>query len=363
MNPESWKRVLVLQTSFIGDTVLTLPLISEIKRRFAPAHLALLCTPSGGELLSGHPAIDEILIDDKRSADRGWSGLRRKADLLKKKSFTAAVTPHKSLRSALLLWLAAIPFRVGFRQSKGAFLFHARASRDAARHDVERNLSLLKACGVAPQDCRRSLDLPVDDALERSARTKLQALGFDPARPAFGFNPGSVWPMKRWSTDGFARVIECVCDAYDCQIILFGGPQDLQIVRAVEQRSGAKAINAAGQLTLGELPAAIGFCKLFVTNDSGPMHVAVARGVPTVAIFCATAPSQGFYPYSSDAIVVEKNLHCRPCSAHGGRRCPLGTEECIRGIEPQAVFAAVRKLMDRNTAGALQTFTPQRASV
>jgi heptosyltransferase-2 len=169
--------------------------------------------------------------------------------------------------------------------------------------------------------------------------------------------------MKRWSADGFARVIEDVRAAYDCQAILFGGPEDLEVVRAVVQRCGANTINAAGQLTLGELPAAIGFCKIFVTNDSGPMHIAVARRVPTVAIFCATAPAQGFYPYSSNAIVVQKNLHCRPCSAHGGLRCPLGTEDCIRGIEPQAVFAAVQKLMDRNSASALETFTPQFVSL
>ena len=100
------------------------------------------------------------------------------------------------------------------------------------------------------------------------------------------------------------------------------------------------------RITLPELPAALGLCKVLVTNDSGPMHIAVARAVPVVAIFCATTPALGFYPYSSKAIVLEKDLPCRPCSSHGGRRCPLGTEDCIRLIGPEQVFQAVERLLD-----------------
>src|SRR5262249_53612370 len=99
-------------------------------------------------------------------------------------------------------------------------------------------------------------------------------------------------------------------------------------------------------IALPELPAALGLCKVLVTNDSGPMHIAVARAVPVVAIFCATTSTLGFYPYSSKAIVLEKDLSCRPCSSHGGRRCPLGTEDCIRLISPEHVFQAVERLLD-----------------
>jgi heptosyltransferase-2 len=363
MDPGRWKKVLVLQTSFIGDTILTLPLICEIKRRFGAAHLALMCTPAGAELLSGHPAIDEFIIDDKKGADGGWAGLCRQAARLKEKSFSVALTPHKSLRTALLLRLAGIPWRIGFRQSKGWFFFQARASRDPARHDVERNLSVLTACGVRPEDCDRALHLPVSASVLASVREKLQGLGYKPDKAAIGFNPGSIWPMKRWSAQSFGRLIDRVVEAYGCQAILFGGPDDREITSAAENFCHVKPINTAGLLSLGELPAAISLCRVFVTNDSGPMHIAVARDVPTVAIFCATAPSQGFYPYSSKAVVVEKNLHCRPCSAHGGRRCPLGTEDCIRTISAQDVFAAVEELMDDGRLAAPQTYAPHFLTV
>ena len=121
-----------------------------------------------------------------------------------------------------------------------------------------------------------------------------------------------------------------------------------------------------GHIDLHELPAAISRCAVFVTNDSGPMHIAVARKVPVVAIFCATTPALGFYPYSNNAIVVEKNLACRPCASHGGRRCPLSTEDCIRQIGPEHVFAAVAKLLDpdRSDFPSVQpAFRPEFVSV
>ncbi|MBM4260399.1 MAG: lipopolysaccharide heptosyltransferase II [Deltaproteobacteria bacterium] len=361
-----WQRVLLVQTSFLGDTVLTLPLIAEIKRRFPAAHLAVLCNPAGYDILQNHPAIDELIVDDKRRADRGLSGLRRQAQQLKEKSFSLAMTPHKSLRTALLLWLAQIPHRVGFAQSAGWFLFHARAQRDPAQHDVVRNLAVLTPLGIKPEDCRQALHLPVGENLREKVAAKLAGLGYDSSLPAIGINPGSVWPMKRWSAAGFAQVVEQACREYHCQAIIFGGPEDRETATHIAALCQAKLINSAGVFSLTELPAAISFCKLFITNDSGPMHIAVARNIPTVAIFCATTPDLGFYPYSSNAIVVEKRLHCRPCSAHGGRRCPLGSADCVRLIEPALVLAAVRKLMDRQAregAAPAQPFTPEFLSV
>src|SRR5215470_13652893 len=128
MDPHQWEKVLVLQTSFLGDTVLSLPLVSEIKRRFPQASLSLLTSPQGRDLLRDHPDIDEIIVDDKKGVDRGWRGLWRKARGLRQMGFSAAFSPHKSLRSALVLFFAAIPHRVGFRQSKGWFFFHKRVN-------------------------------------------------------------------------------------------------------------------------------------------------------------------------------------------------------------------------------------------
>jgi heptosyltransferase-2 len=356
-----WQNLLISQTSFLGDTVLTLPLITEVKRRFPVRKLTVLCQPPSRELLQGHPAIDEIIVDDKKNLHRGFTGLRRKAAELAAKGFTLALTPHKSLRSALLLYLAGIPTRVGFRQSRGWFLFHHRVNRDPARHDVERNLSILEPFGVTIEECRRSLDLPVSPSAQASVDRKLHDLGIIADRPIIGINPGSVWPTKRWSQDGFARLIMLIRQRYDYQVALFGGAADRGVVKDVFERSQRGAVNLAGKFSLAELPAAIRRCRVFVTNDSGPMHMAVAERVPTVALFCATTADLGFYPYTRHAVIVEKRLACRPCSTHGGLRCPLGHQDCSRLIDAESVLSAVEKLLGAEPPSrdlSLESFAP-----
>ncbi len=346
MGSPEWQNVLVVQTSFLGDAVLTLPLISEIKRRFPATKLTLLCSPLGRDLLEGQPEIDAIIVDDKRRADRGWRGLWRKAQTLRAKRFTLALCPHKSFRSALLLFLARVPRRVGFRQSKGWFLFHSRANRDALKHDVERNLSILEAVGVPPEECGRAINLlPRAESQERISRL-LAALGVQHGKKIVGINPGSVWPTKRWTAESFAILVQRLKGELDCEVLLFGGPEDAEIAAKIQTLNSGAAANLTGKISLRDLPAALARCSLLITNDSGPMHIAVAMGVPVVAIFCATTPSLGFYPYSSNAVVVEKSLSCRPCSSHGGRRCPLGTEDCIRLIDPDTVLKAAKRLLE-----------------
>ena len=360
----SWDNVLILQTSFLGDTVLTLPLIGEVRRRFPVKKLSVLCLPVSRELLQDHPAIDEIITYDKKHSQCGWTGLRHIARAVKNKNFTIALTPHKSLRSALILYLAAIPQRVGFRQSRGWFLFQKRAARNPQRHDVERNLSVLQAFGVSPEDCRRTIELPVKPHLQNIVDRKLAALGVNDHPRIIGVSPGSVWPTKRWSAAGFAALIRMLRDKHNCQVLLFGGSDDAPVVEDVQRQCGEAAINLVGRIDLHEFPAAISRCRVFVTNDSGPMHIAVARQVPVVAVFCATTPDLGFYPYTSNAIVVQRRLACRPCASHGGRRCPLGTEDCIRQIFPETVLQAVEKLLyDAAPAGQGLSFEPELRTV
>jgi heptosyltransferase-2 len=181
-----------------------------------------------------------------------------------------------------------------------------------------------------------------------------------------GFHPGSVWATKRWSAEGFARLMRLLKEKYRCEILLFGGPEDAECVANIQRLSGDCGVSVVDRIALRDLPAALGLCDVLVTNDSGPMHIAVARGVPVVAIFCATTPALGFYPFSSRAIVLEKSLACRPCSSHGGRRCPLGTEDCIRLIQPEHVLQAVERLLDgaeRSEAARPNPFMPEILTV
>lgn len=348
------ERILVAQTSFLGDAVLTMPLLVELRRRFPRAELAILCTPQARSIFVGNPNVDTIITDDKRGEGRGFGGAWRKAKDLRSQGFTIALSPHKSLRSALLLFLAGIPCRIGFRQSAGWFFYHRRVYRDPTRHDVERNLSLLSALGVNPAECQRDLRLEADSRSREAMDQMFRSLGVVRNGLIVGINPGSVWPTKRWAAEEYAELMVHLTRKYRCQILLFGAPEDQQIVGRIQELAGNIGINLVGRIDLQGLACALDWCDLFITNDSGPMHIAVARGVPVVAVFCATTPSLGFYPYSSRAVVIEKDLPCRPCSSHGGRRCPLGTEDCMRLVTAEDVMRGVERLLDGGCANADQ---------
>ncbi len=341
-------KILVAQTSFVGDVVLTTPLLAALRRHFPGAHLAILCTPRGRELLEGDPALDEIIVLEKKRDGGRRSGIGEVARLLKARDFTIAIAPHKSLRTALMLALAGIPLRVGFRQSAGWFLYHRRVERDGKRHDVARNLSLLGALGIDPETADAGTRIQPTAAARAAAERLFDDLGIDRSAPVIGINPGSVWPTKRWTAEGYAAVSAALVKKYGARIVVFGGPEDADVAGRVVDLSGGGAVSVAGRLSLSQLAAAVDRCKVFITNDSGPMHIAVARGVPVVAIFCATTPALGFYPHSARAVVVEKDLACRPCGAHGGLRCPLGTEDCMRLVRAEDVLQGVERLLGGN---------------
>ena len=340
MKPSAWNEpigpaLLVVQTSFLGDVVLTTPLITALRERLRPRRLSVLVRPEAVPLVATHPDVDDVLVDDKRGGDRGARGLLRTARRLRRERFDLVVSPHRSLRTALLLAAARIPYRVGFRQSRGALFYHARVTRERERHDVERNLALVAPFGAVPTRVR--LHVPVAPA----ARARAAALLPSGPGPLVGVAPGSVWATKRWSAEGYAAVVAALA-ADGARCVILGGAEERGLAEDIRARAGGRATVLAGETDVAALVAVVDRLALLIANDSAPMHVACARGVPVVAVFCATTPALGYGPYGTRAAVVEADLACRPCARHGGRRCPRGTEDCMRLVSTVAVLAASR---------------------
>jgi heptosyltransferase-2 len=282
--------------------------------------------------------VDERLVFDKRGAHAGISGLRRMAAELAAKRFDLALCPHPSLRSSLLVRLARIPRRIGFSANPGARLFTTRVPRDARLHEVRRVLSLLGPLGGAPDGLVPRL-VP-DRAAEASARAKIEALGIRPGDRVAGVHPFSVWGTKRWLPERFAAVIDALAGR-GLRVLLIGGPADRADADALLAHVRSRPADAVGALGLRELLWATRDLAVFVTGDSGPMHIAAALGVPVVAIFGSTVPAQGYAPYTTRAAIVEAPLDCRPCGRHGHARCPLGHFRCMREIKVADVLAGV----------------------
>ena len=342
-------RILIAQTSFLGDVVLSTPVCAALRRCYPHAHITLLVRPDTAGVLEGHPAVDAVLIDDKRGRARGVGSLRV-VRALRQGRFDLALALHKSFRTAWMLAAAGIPRRVGFRQSRGWFFYHRRVPRDATRHDVERNLSILAGIDVDPTT---AITRPFV-ACPPGATARLQALlrphDVGPSARLIGVAPGSAWATKRWTVEGYAALLGDVQRELGATPVLLGARGDVAYAEAVQRAAPVPVINLVGQTDLGTLIAAIDRCLVLVTNDSAPMHIAVARNTPVVAIFGPTTPAQGYGPYTERAVVVQRELSCRPCSRHGGPVCPIGTHACMREISHVEVLRAVSALLARDAA-------------
>jgi heptosyltransferase-2 len=341
------RRILVFQTAFPGDVVLTLSLLEHLRASFPEAYLAIVTIPGPADLLQDHPAVSEQIVYDKRGADRGIRGILRIARTLRARNFDTAIVPHRSLRSALVVYLANIPRRIGYDRSSGRFLLTDLVAYDPSAHETERNLSLLRPLG----NDRAPVGLPslypgyakvqkVDTIIR-----EWRAQGGSGAT-FIALAPGSVWATKRWPADRFAALGRMFAKR-GYALALIGGSEDRRVCGELVNLIGSRdVLNAAGDLSLLESAELIRRCGLLVSNDSAPMHLAVAMRVPVVAIFGPTVPHFGFGPRGVQDVVVERNgLSCRPCGIHGGRRCPIGTFECMLSIPPSQVFETANTIL------------------
>jgi heptosyltransferase-2 len=324
-------RVLVIQTAFLGDVVLTTPLFRALKGLWPDSYLAALVIPETAPILKGLPALDEVITHDKRAGGLGELG--RVMGEVRAKEFDVVVSPHRSARSSLIARASGAPRRVGYRESALSFLYTERVPRPLERHEVERILALAEAMGSSPADPRPALALGDD---EREAARKAAR-----AEPYVVISPSSAWPTKRWTAAGFAAVADYLASR-GYGVVITGGPGEGDEATAVVGAMEAPAVNLAAKTTPRELAALVAEAALLVANDSAPVHVASAFDTPAVAVFGATVPAQGFAPRASRSAVAEvADLYCRPCGAHGGRKCPEKHFRCMLDLSPADVIRTV----------------------
>ena len=331
-------RILVFQTAFLGDVILTLPLVQIIQREFPAAEIDVVTTPAAAEILRNHPAVHRTIPYDKRGTQRGVGGIWSLASDLRRRKYDIALVPHRSLRSAVVTALAGIPVRAAFETSAGRFLFTDLVPYDKHAHEVERNLAFFKIFGVAhPRKELPTLYPSVEDVAKVTTFLFVNHIGKD--EPLIAIAPGSVWNTKRWPAERFAGLVRMVVRGGK-KVVLVGGGEDERLCREIVESVGSSGVTvAAGKLTILQSAELLRRCQFIVTNDSAPMHLAVAMRTPVVAIFGATVPAFGFAPYGEKDIVVEtEGLTCRPCSIHGSDKCPIGTFECMWKISPETVL-------------------------
>ena len=343
---ESYNKILVIQTAFIGDAILTLPLLQALKQNYQNSSIDVLVAPRTAELFAHHPAISKIVKYDKRGSDKGIKGLRRMCTELRAQNYDLVIVPHRSLRSAFLTWLLHPSLSIGFDTSAGRWLFKKIVHYNSSLHEIERNLSLLSplklpaAAAGLPRLYPSNQDVQNLDSMVRH-------VGLNSYKNIVALAPGTIWYTKRWPAEKFAAVCQRIASE-NIAIVLLGGKEDEVLCSHVMEIAQRKNVfSVAGKLTLLQSAELIRRCKVLISNDSAPMHIAVAVRTPVVAIFGATIPGFGFAPRGPRDTVIETNgLKCRPCSIHGGKKCPIKTFECMLAIDPEVVVNKLELFID-----------------
>ena len=335
----------MVQTAFLGDVVLTLPLIHALRQRFGAARVDVLTVPAHAPVLQGQADIDTVLTYDKRHAQRGLWGLVEVGRMLRVRGYDLILSPHRSMRSACLVALSGATWRIGFDHWLTRWAYTQTVPRPDTAHEVERNLQLLTVCGGNHETVSGQMTLRVCEVARRAAWDDLAASGAAEGDIVIGLIPGSQWATKRWPEARFAALIERLSTEPGIHCVLFGGPQDRPIAEAIRTRCRAHVIDRVGHTALGDLPAYVANCTVVVSNDTGPMHIAAALGKPIVALFGPTTPAMGFAPYGVRWEEASVSLPCRPCHAHGPSRCPLSHWRCMQDLRVEHVASSVYRLL------------------
>lgn len=336
-------KILIVQTSFLGDTILSTAVIAALKKIYPESELWMMTTPLSTALVKNDPLLTGVIGYDKRKTDKGFKGLFAMAEKLRSMGFSRVYSLHRSYRTSFLLFLSRIPRRIGFKEAKLRFLYHETWPRNPADHDVLRNLSILKGHGE-PQSFDTDMRLFAPDIHELGEPARAAANGKD--KPYAVLVPGSAWATKMWHHEGFRQTAQYLMGR-GFNVVLLGAPEDRETNRKVAE--GLPVTDLAGRTSIADALYIVKHAKLVVCNDSMSLHMASAFKIPTVVFFCATCPSFGFGPWKNNAVVVEKKLPCKPCSRHGQRECPNNTYACMRDIPFEQVTTAIETVFRTNT--------------
>ncbi len=340
-----WQRIMVRATNWVGDAVMSLPTLEALRARFPRAEIVLVSKPWVSELYWYHPAVNRQIVYKPKSEHRGPWGFGRLVKELRTEHFDAAILLQNAFHAAWMAWRARIPVRIGYaREGRGFLLDQALEPPLPAAygHQVYYYLQLLFRAGLIdkPQPVGE-IRLRLTDPEKHWAAKKLDALGLSGPRFLIGLHPGaSFGPAKRWMPERFAALADRLIGALNADVLIFGSPAERPLAEEIARTMQHTPTLAAGETSLRQLLALMAQCRLIVTNDSGPMHLAAALGVPLVAIFGST-DERATGPVGARVRIVKHRVACSPC---GLRECPIDFR-CMHGVSVEGVFKAVLELV------------------
>ena len=332
-------RVIIVQTAFLGDVVLTLPLCAAVRQLLPGAEVVLVTTPAASEFVRGLDVVDRVVAFDKRGEHRSLARQRALARSLSNGGTTVALVPHKSLRTALFVRSINAARVVTFRDAVSRWIATDVVPYPSHLHDTQRHMALLAPL-LSKDEALPTVQSLLPLRFSEDLPDELQPWSGSEGSPRIVLAPSTVWPTKQWPVEKMRELAKRLIHE-GMQVAVIGDASVRGCMNGIEG-----VHDLIGRTTLRQAASVIASADCLVANDSAPVHLASLQNSGVVAIFGPTVPEFGFGPLGTRARVVQRSdLECRPCSAHGGTQCPLGTHACMTGIDVETVRMTVHSIL------------------
>jgi ADP-heptose:LPS heptosyltransferase len=314
------KRILLIQTAFLGDVILATPVISELKRLYPESKIDIVIKKGNECLLLNNPHLNSAIIFDKTSGK--WKSIIRLTKQFRKEEYDLVLNLHRHFSSGIMTAFSKGKKRYGFKKNPLSFLFSKRFPHiiGDGTHEVERNLSMIHEFGAEKM---------VRPELFPSEKDRMKIDGYIMEK-YYCLAPASVWFTKQLPAAKWIELIRSIDE--NTPIYLLGGPGDVTLCEEIKKVAHHPlVVTLAGEISILQSAALMRTATRSFVNDSGPLHLASSVNANVTAIFCSTVPAFGFGPLSDDSTVLEvKDLDCKPCGIHGYEKCPQGHFNCAR---------------------------------
>ena len=316
---DNFKRILIARTDRIGDVLLSTPVIKAMRDSYPDAYIAMMVSPYARDIVDGNPYLDEVIIYDKDGKHKSWMRSVKFARNLKKKRFDLSLILHPTNRVHLISFFAGIPRRIGYDYKLGVLLTDRikHTKQLGEKHELEYNLDLVRYLGIEPKD--KSLFMPIKPEAEKWAEELFRQEGIKNHDKLLAIHPAASCPSKIWPNERFAEVADRLVAKYGFKVLVVAGPRDIAIAQNVIKQMHNPTINLAGKVSVSQLASVLKRCQLFISNDSGPVHIASSVGTPVISIFGRSQKGlspKRWGPVGKKDRIVYKVVGCVECLAH-----------------------------------------------
>lgn len=337
-------KILIIQTAYLGDVILTLPVVQNIKKQLPDAQIDFLCIPQTEAVLRNNPYIRELVVYDKRGKKK-FSGLKKIISKVRSFKYDIVISPHRSFRSALITHFSGSDIMIGFDKNSISGMLTYRVRYIKNTHEILRNLELVKVIPGIKLTAENQIIKP--ELFSSKEDIEFVDKFIDPQyNPFVALAPCSKWFTKQLSKSKTVEVINSLINS-GYKVVLIGGNEDAPFCKnVVDEVSNSNILNLCGNLTPLQSEVVIEKSACLVSVDSAAAHIGASTDAPVVQVYGSTVPAFGFYPLTSKNIIIEnKMLACRPCTDHGRNSCPLKHFKCIEELDVNKIIESVSKLV------------------